>query len=202
MGPTTSPAPSSRRRRILALAALLAAAVVAPRALWATAHFDDVSDANVHHDSIEWISRRLITFGCDIDSFCPGDEVRRDQLASFLHRLAGETTAAGAHVYLRSGKPSVSGFNNVNHAEVTASADALGIVTVDVGFHLVGRTIQCTPAHRSPDVDTEAIDRLCTVVAPDQFLADAPPQTEIQVANYDISTGQLVPGDFFLTVSG
>jgi len=51
-----------------------------------TGTFSDVG-SGVHAANIEAIAEAGITTGCGGDAFCPGDPVRRGQLASFLYRL-------------------------------------------------------------------------------------------------------------------
>ncbi|TVR38374.1 MAG: BspA family leucine-rich repeat surface protein, partial [Nitriliruptor sp.] len=48
--------------------------------------FDDVSQDSTHYDAIQALAAAGITLGCGDGVFCPGDDVRRDQMASFLVR--------------------------------------------------------------------------------------------------------------------
>lgn len=72
---------------ILAAAALVGTAGVAHAAFG----FDDVNEADTHADGIKWLVDNGITTGCDADSFCPGDSVTRAQMATFMHRLSGNS---------------------------------------------------------------------------------------------------------------
>jgi hypothetical protein len=44
---------------------------------------------NTHEDNINVMAENGITLGCDTDLYCPADNVRRDQMASFLGRALG-----------------------------------------------------------------------------------------------------------------
>lgn len=72
------------------LAGLAAAAVVVlafQPGVQAADGFHDVSSGNVHHGSINAVRDADVTKGCATGVYCPGDSVRRDQMASFLDRL-------------------------------------------------------------------------------------------------------------------
>lgn len=48
-------------------------------------------DSNIFHDDIAWLADAEVTKGCNPpanDEFCPGDNVRRETMAAFMHRLA------------------------------------------------------------------------------------------------------------------
>lgn len=48
--------------------------------------FSDVPASHTHARAIEALARAKVTGGCGGDRYCPGDDVRRDQMASFLAR--------------------------------------------------------------------------------------------------------------------
>ncbi|WP_052664320.1 SpoIID/LytB domain-containing protein [Nitriliruptor alkaliphilus] len=50
--------------------------------------FDDVPPNGTHAGNVGAIAERGITAGCRGNSYCPGDPVLRDQMASFLYRAA------------------------------------------------------------------------------------------------------------------
>lgn len=65
--------------------------VAAPLVVTATDSFVDVPESNVHHDNVAWLAETGVTRGCNPPSnteFCPGEPVSRQQMASFLRRLA------------------------------------------------------------------------------------------------------------------
>ena len=87
-----------RGRRLLGVAsviALLAVAIVLPSAAGAGRLGPGgtfvVDDGNTHEGMIEAIVAEGITLGCNADPpwYCPSDDVRRDQMASFLARALG-----------------------------------------------------------------------------------------------------------------
>lgn len=62
-----------------------------PVAAIAAGGFDDVADDNVFSTDIAWLADAGVTKGCNPPAnteFCPGDEVTREQMAAFMHRLA------------------------------------------------------------------------------------------------------------------
>jgi hypothetical protein len=67
------------------LAALMTSSAVA---FAATSRYSDVSDTSPFLADIEWLAGTGITKGCTTDEFCPQDNVTREQMAAFLHRLA------------------------------------------------------------------------------------------------------------------
>lgn len=68
-------------------------------AAWGSHSFGDVTEQNVFHDDIAWLSETGITKGCNPptnSSFCPDDPVTRGQMAAFLRRLAEAGVADAA----------------------------------------------------------------------------------------------------------
>ena len=77
-------------RRILLIAAAFALLVV-PAAAIASAGFTDVAHDNVFVADIQWMRDNAITAGCNPpanDRYCPGNNVTREQMSAFMHRLA------------------------------------------------------------------------------------------------------------------
>lgn len=81
------------RRHLFALIGILAVGVLAvPGVSWAASRFDDVPDDSVFVADIEWLADAGITKGCNPPAnteFCPSSYVTREQMAAFMHRLAG-----------------------------------------------------------------------------------------------------------------
>ncbi len=76
--------------RILLIVAAFALFLV-PVAAIAAGGFTDVADDNVFKADIEWLAAAGVTKGCNPPAnteFCPGDDVTREQMAAFMHRLA------------------------------------------------------------------------------------------------------------------
>jgi hypothetical protein len=82
---------SNRRRLLLAATGLVLGLAVIPGIAIAGQQFSDVSDGNIFSDDIAWLAESGITLGCNPPAnteFCPGDTVRRETMAAFMHRLA------------------------------------------------------------------------------------------------------------------
>lgn len=186
--------PRTNKRRWLRRAAIVAAtaAVVAPTAVWALDSFPDVADENVHHDSITWLVDNGITEGCgDGTNFCPGDNVTRAQMASFMRRLAGQLAGAGLSVEHQLGDINVvRSFNNVNEVAPTVTFGD-GFYTVDFGFDVSDSIVLCTnegiasTGDRSCSVDTAAVD-----------------DEVVRVSIFDASLNDVGEGRFNLVVFG
>lgn len=79
-----------RSRRSLVTAVAVVASLLMGATLAAATPFSDVSDNSVHAPGVTYVADAGITTGCgDGSVYCPGDFVRRDQMATFLHRLSG-----------------------------------------------------------------------------------------------------------------
>lgn len=80
-----------RRWLRTALVVLATAALTIPTSVWASHNFSDVPSNNTHHGDIDLIDGAGVTNGCQANppEYCPGDDVQRDQMASFLARLGG-----------------------------------------------------------------------------------------------------------------
>ena len=84
--------------KVFGLVAILA---LVPLGVMASHGFDDVPDSNIYHGSIDWLTENGITVGCNPHtntSFCPKDNVTREQMASFLRRQAQTSGQAGAQL--------------------------------------------------------------------------------------------------------
>jgi hypothetical protein len=93
-------ASAGRRVWLLVIAtAVVTALLVGPISAWAAVSFTDVGDANVFKADIEWMADTGVTKGCNAAGtlFCPKDEVTREQMAAFMHRLSDHiSTESGA----------------------------------------------------------------------------------------------------------
>ncbi|VAW09532.1 hypothetical protein MNBD_ACTINO02-1207, partial [hydrothermal vent metagenome] len=87
---------------------LLAAAVIAPVAVYAAGGQFTDDDASIFEADIEWMAANGITSGCNPpanDNYCPDSAVTRGQMAAFMKRLAtGDVVDAADSVKL-GGKP-------------------------------------------------------------------------------------------------
>jgi len=111
------------------IAAVLALTVVMPVAVIAAHSFNDVPDSNEFHGSITWMKDNGVTVGCNPPAnteFCPGDNVTREQMASFMRRFAQTQGSAGIGVTDPADTVTVSGTTYVEllTLEATAKAEA------------------------------------------------------------------------------
>ena len=75
------------RRAVIALAVSM---LVLPAAAWAGHQFTDVPESNTFHEDIDWMKDQRVTMGCnppENTEYCPENDVTREQMAAFLHRL-------------------------------------------------------------------------------------------------------------------
>lgn len=82
--------PTKRSSKAI-LIAIVALATLLPVAANAAAGFDDVADSSPFVADIQWLADAGVTKGCNPpanDMFCPGNNVTREQMAAFMHRLA------------------------------------------------------------------------------------------------------------------
>ncbi len=74
---------------VVVLAALVGALVAVPIAVYASHQFTDVPNTNPFHADIDWLADAGVTKGCGGSSYCPKDNVTREQMAAFMRRLSG-----------------------------------------------------------------------------------------------------------------
>ena len=92
MGQHTESAGKRRRTRTVWLvpAAIIVMALATTVGALAADRFGDVAAGHPHEDGIGFVVDAGVTAGCgDGSDYCPSDEVTRDQMATFLHRLSG-----------------------------------------------------------------------------------------------------------------
>jgi hypothetical protein len=81
----------SRNRRLLTIAGIVVILTVIPTiaAFAATSLFVDVPDDSFFVSDINWMKEAGVTKGCNPPSntkYCPDDNVKREQMAAFMHR--------------------------------------------------------------------------------------------------------------------
>lgn len=111
-----------KRAQKLAFAGAVLALSVIPLGVWAAQSFTDVPESNVFHADIQWLADAGVTKGCnppDNTEFCPSDNVTREQMAAFMHRLAANQVVDAAEL---GGKTA---------AEITADATAAAEELID-----------------------------------------------------------------------
>ena len=88
---------SSRRQWSLGIVVVALLVALAPLSILAANPFNDLNPGSVHNDNIDAIYNAGITTGCDPNvSYCPNDFVTREQMASFLARAAGLSSAGAS----------------------------------------------------------------------------------------------------------
>lgn len=137
------------RKKSIAFIAAMVIVIAAPLAVIATDAFTDVPESNVHHDDIAWLKDAGVTAGCNPPTnteYCPGDPVLRQQMASFMRRLAenqvvdagqlggvepsGYRTVVAADIDGNlTGTGMNSGDTELNAVEITAPADGILVVS-------------------------------------------------------------------------
>jgi hypothetical protein len=109
------------------------AVLVAPAA-WASHQFGDVPNSNGHHNAISAIAGAGITGGCAPGFYCPANNVRRDEMASFLQRGLGRNGASGTTASV-----ALTGtFQNLATDSITAGGTTGGSGFVVVLAHFTG----------------------------------------------------------------
>jgi hypothetical protein len=76
-----------RTALMFVLAGLVGALVAVPIAVYASHQFTDVPSTNPFHADIDWLANTGVTKGCGGSNYCPKDNVTREQMAAFMHRL-------------------------------------------------------------------------------------------------------------------
>jgi hypothetical protein len=125
------------RRLVWTIAGAVALVTAVPLAVIAAHSFDDVPDSNEFHGSIEWLKNNAVTIGCNPPAnteFCPTDTVTREQMASFMRRLAQTQGTVGANVNDATDTITTTGLTYVEllSVAVTPTAEA----TVELNGHV------------------------------------------------------------------
>lgn len=134
------PAPD-RKRRLTAFSVAMAVLIAAPLAVVASDAFTDVSDTNVHHDDITWLADADVTKGCNPPAnteFCPGDPVLRQQMASFMRRLAENEVVNAATANEADHATTADSATTADDAETLDGEDSVAYVTQIDGVTCAG----------------------------------------------------------------
>lgn len=134
---------ASRRHRWAI--ALLAAVFAIPAVALAAGRFSDVPASSPFFDDIEWVADAGVTLGCgDGTEYCPTDNVTRQQMAAFMHRLAkyfGAEDGVVSNADMAANADKLDGIDSRGfvpklHASVNATCTAVdrhtGVVGVDL----------------------------------------------------------------------
>jgi hypothetical protein len=113
------------RRRLIALGVVVLILVATPLAVVASNAFTDVPTSNTHHDDITWLADSGVTKGCNPpanDRYCPDDSVSRDQMASFMRRLAEGRVVDAATAAEAENSEQLDGKDSVAYQTLVAGA--------------------------------------------------------------------------------
>lgn len=175
------------RRRVTTIAATLAMIIGVPVAVIAAHSFIDVPDSNQFHGSISWMKENGITIGCNPPAnteFCPEDNVTREQMASFMRRLAETEASTGIGVTDPADEVTVSGTTYVELLTLEAAATAEANVTLN------GHVTLTKPLEAGSYQVIVARDSCSgTVVGAGGWSSAAAESTTIAVTASDVTTG-------------
>ena len=149
--------------------------------------FPDVFPTDWAYDHIKWLYENKITTGYPDNTYRPNNNVKRDEMAAFLHRQAGVVVAAGAHVEPVEGRMEITEwFNNVNGQKPTLTWNFAWMI--DFHFYPENRFPVCTV-----DMDG-SLYGLCIV----KFLDE-----QVRVGIYDVKEDSfLEPIGFWIVLLG
>jgi hypothetical protein len=118
--------PNHRRKVSLATVIVLVLTTAVSTAVLAGHQFSDVPESNQFHGSISWMADNEITVGCNEagTEFCPGDNVRRETMASFMRRFAQTFGAVSDTVTGLSDTLTVDSTTGVELASITVTPKA------------------------------------------------------------------------------
>lgn len=125
------PSPGLRARTAAFVIGVLTSCLTAASPAGAAAGFGDVSVDEFYTAAVQWMVDNEITSGTSPGCFSPGNATTRGQVATFIHRVAGEPDAGP------------SGFADVGHADFYA--DAVGWMVAE------GITTGTSPTTYDPD---------------------------------------------------
>lgn len=143
-----------RTALMFVLAGLVGALVATPVAVYASHQFTDVPNTNPFHADIDWLADAGVTKGCGTDVYCPKENVTREQMAAFMHRLAdsqevdaGELEGLNAGELLRvasATKTSISPEGDIVTADIVAPKPGWLIISGNLHARdVVNRLFQC-----------------------------------------------------------
>ena len=111
--------------RILLITAAFALFLV-PIAAIAAGGFEDVGDDNIFRADIQWMKDADVTRGCNPPAntkYCPGDNVTREQMSAFMHRLAVNKVVDAATAVEAENADTLDGKDSTDFAASTHNHD-------------------------------------------------------------------------------
>ena len=159
---------------------------------------------SVHEDNINRLRAAEITMGCNAEGtrFCPGDPVRRDQLANFLSQARDlEARAEGPFTDI-AGNTHERWINAAAQAGFTAGCNPEGTrycpgnpVRRDQAASFIGRAIETTPLTPPPLTNDSPAEDWCGVAL--DWMRTLSPEEHEQMADYEFwAVGLPRPGRF------
>jgi hypothetical protein len=118
--------------KVVAALAATALLVLVPLTASATSRFTD-GPFGAHDAGVTWMAGTGITSGCTATEFCPNAPVTRAQMATFMHRLSGQTTVAPTV-----NAKSVAGYQQRESTVLAEEAVVGEIVSCPKGTKVVG----------------------------------------------------------------
>jgi hypothetical protein len=136
---------SPRRMRRISITTVLALVITTAlsTAVIASHSFTDVPDTNTFHQDIEWLKDNRVTIGCNPPAnteFCPDENVTREQMSAFMHRLARTMGAVGDQVTDDSDLVAVGTTSFTQLAEVEVVPQDEVNVTLNAHAHILVET--------------------------------------------------------------
>ena len=117
---------------VAVLAAVVGAVVATPIAVYAShSSFTDVPATNTFHDDIAWLAEAGVTKGCNPPAnteFCPKDEVTREQMAAFMHRLAENQVVDAASAIQAENATTADSATTAGDADTVDGMHASGLI--------------------------------------------------------------------------
>lgn len=146
------------RKRTISVVMLVTGLLLIPIAVYAAHNFTDVPDSNTFHNDIAWLADAGVTKGCNPPAnsdYCPKDNVTREQMAAFMHRLAVNKVVDAAtaehaasadlnvgQVQLLASKHQLTGHEISAFVPTGSSAPCL-VTIAETSFAEAGTTLYC-----------------------------------------------------------
>lgn len=134
------------RRKWIVAAVLVAAGLLLQGAVaWAVvARFGDVPPSHPFFDDVEWVADAGVTLGCgDGSNYCPTDNVTRQQMAAFLHRLAVNRVVDAATVQGKAPGDLIPGYyTREGYAAASTTGYYTAVASCDAGDIATGGGVQ------------------------------------------------------------
>ncbi len=155
------------KRILLGVAAMALFLVPVAALAGAISGFDDVPDDNIFAADIGWIKDAGITIGCNPPTnteYCPSDNVTREQMAAFMHRLAANKVVDAATAVVAQTADHATTANTANSAKTADTAKTADHATTADSATTADTA---TMADDSDKVDGKDADELMSITGSD-----------------------------------